>query len=81
MKTNTRKLVKRVLGEEPLTTGQIYIAIKNLDSIGRYGDKRPRVKMPTRQELSSILGKTPEFIRVNDKKVSPALWVYRGEEE
>jgi len=81
MKTNTRKLVKRVLGEEPMTTTEIYSAIKNLSSIGRYGDKRPRVKMPALQELGSILGKSPEFIRVNDRKVSPALWVYRGEEE
>ena len=79
MKTRTRNLVKRVLGEEPMTTAQIYSAIKNTDSLSQHGDKRPRVHMPSMQELSSILGKAPEFQRVTKKGVSPAEWIYKEE--
>ena len=79
MKIRTRELVKRVLGEEPMTTGQIYSAIKNTDSISQNGNKRRRVNMPSMQELSSILGKAPEFERVTEKGVSPAEWIYKGE--
>lgn len=79
MKTRTRNLVKRVLGEEPMTTAQIYQAIKNTDSLSQHGDKRPRRNMPSMQELSSILGKAPEFERVTDKGISPAEWIYKGE--
>ena len=79
MKTRTRNLVKRVLGEKPMTTQQIYTAIKNTESLSQYGDKRPRRNMPSMQELSSILGKAPEFQRVTKKGVYPSEWIYRGE--
>jgi len=79
MKTRTRDLIKRVLRDEPMTTLAIYSAIKHTDSLSQHGHKRPRVQMPSMQELGSILSKTPEFQRVTEKGVSPAEWIYRGE--
>ena len=87
MKLNTQKRIPQkmaeVMGDEILPTHTIYDRLRYALAYVRKGRTKRWRNIPTKQQVSSILGSGlfPQFVRMTEKGKSPAYWAYVGEEE